>query len=181
MIKYQNTSHSCVSCSVKCGAPTMGNGFFKSPFWIQKLWKADIWTWYSYDLVFYDVNFSVAYDRSRTLGDTSFVSVFWQEEGYMMKYSLSSREIPRAKPKGFPEGSGYISLYILTWVTIQTFSITTLALTVLGDQYWKSWFSVLLCLLGNTRKYCPVDWAILESWIWILHCLVIENFQYTLY
>ena len=24
-----------------------------------------------------------------------------------MKYSLSPREIPRAKPKGFPEGSGH--------------------------------------------------------------------------
>ena len=29
-----------------------------------------------------------------------------------MKYSLSPREIPCAKPEGFPEGSGYISLYI---------------------------------------------------------------------
>ena len=55
-----------------------------------------------------------------------------------MKYSLSPREIPRAKPEGFPEGSGYISLYILTIVTIQTFSMTTPGLTFLGDQYWKS-------------------------------------------
>ena len=30
-----------------------------------------------------------------------------------------------------------------------------------GDQYWKRWFSVLLWQLGNTGKYCPVDWAIL--------------------
>ena len=29
-----------------------------------------------------------------------------------MKYSLSTREIQRAEPKGFPEGSGYISPYI---------------------------------------------------------------------
>ena len=97
-----------------------------------------------------------------------------------MKYSLGLREILRAKPEGFPEGSGYISSYIPTRVTIQTFSITALALTVLGDQYWKSWFSVLLCLLDNTGKYCPVDWAILESWIWILQCLMrIGNIHYT--
>ena len=53
-----------------------------------------------------------------------------------MKYSLSPREIPRAKPEGFLEGlSGYISLYFLTLVTIQTFSITNPGLTFLGDQY----------------------------------------------
>ena len=55
-----------------------------------------------------------------------------------MKYSLIPREIPRAKPEGFPEGSGYILLYFLTRVTVQTFSITNPALTFLGDQYWKS-------------------------------------------
>ena len=48
-----------------------------------------------------------------------------------MKYSLSPREIPRAKPEGFPKGTGYISSYILTQVTIQTFSLTTPALTFL--------------------------------------------------
>ena len=42
----------------------------------------------------------------------------------MMEYCLSLREIPRAKPKGFPKGSGYISLYFPTRVTIHTFSIT---------------------------------------------------------
>ena len=52
-----------------------------------------------------------------------------------MKYSLSPREILKAKPEGFPEGSGYISSYFLTQVTIQTFSITNPALTFLGDQY----------------------------------------------
>ena len=41
-----------------------------------------------------------------------------------MKYSLSTREIPRAEPKGFPEGSGYISPYIPTRVIIQIFSIS---------------------------------------------------------
>jgi hypothetical protein len=42
------------------------------------------------------------------------------------------------EPEGFPEGSGYISSYFLTRVTIQTFSITNPALAFLGDQYWKS-------------------------------------------
>ena len=49
------------------------------------------------------------------------VTVLWQEEGSTMKYSLSPREILRAKPEGFPEDSGYISLYIPSQVTIQTF------------------------------------------------------------
>ena len=30
------------------------------------------------------------------------------------KYSMSTKEIPRAEPKGFPEGSGCISPYIPT-------------------------------------------------------------------
>ena len=85
------------------------------------------------------------------------ISVLWQEEGYTMKYRLSLR----AKPKGFPEGLGYISSYFPTLVTKQTFSITTQALTFLGVQYWKGWFSELLRQLGNTGKYCPVDQAIL--------------------
>ena len=42
-----------------------------------------------------------------------------------MKYRLSLREIPMAEPKGFLEGSGDISLYTLTRVTIQSFSITS--------------------------------------------------------
>ena len=41
------------------------------------------------------------------------VSVLWQE----VKYSLSTREMPRAEPKRFSEGSGYISPYILSCVT----------------------------------------------------------------
>ena len=40
------------------------------------------------------------------------------------KYSLSPRKIPRAKPKGFSKGSGYISPFILTQVIIQTLSIS---------------------------------------------------------
>ena len=53
----------------------------------------------------------------------------------MIKYSLSRRETLWAKPEGFPEGLGYISLYFLTQVTIEIFSIITPALTFLGDQY----------------------------------------------
>ena len=52
------------------------------------------------------------------------VSVLLQEEGYTVKYSLNTREIPRAEPEGFLEGSGNISLYIPTWGVIQTFSIS---------------------------------------------------------
>ena len=42
-----------------------------------------------------------------------------------MKYCLIPREIPRAEAEGFPEGSGDISSYIPTLVTIQSFSITS--------------------------------------------------------
>ena len=42
-----------------------------------------------------------------------------------MKYRLSPREIPRAEPEGFPEGSGDILSYTPTLVTIQSFSITS--------------------------------------------------------
>ena len=41
-----------------------------------------------------------------------------------MKYSLSTRKIPRKEPKGFSEGLGYISLFIQTQVVIQTYSIS---------------------------------------------------------
>ena len=42
------------------------------------------------------------------------IFVSWQEEGYMVEYSLSQREIPRAELKWFPKGSGYNSEYIPT-------------------------------------------------------------------
>ena len=61
-----------------------------------------------------------------------------RQEGYTVKYSLSPREIPRAKLDGLPEGSGYISPYILTRVTTQAFSITIPVSSFLGEQYWKS-------------------------------------------
>ena len=45
-----------------------------------------------------------------------------------MKYSLNTREITRAEPKGFPEGLCYISPYIPTLVIIQTFSTSSIVL-----------------------------------------------------
>ena len=42
-----------------------------------------------------------------------------------MKYCLSPREIPRAVFEGFPEGSGKISSYTPTQVTLQSISITS--------------------------------------------------------
>ena len=41
-----------------------------------------------------------------------------------MKYSLSTREIPRAELKEFHEGVGYNSPYILTRVILQTLSMS---------------------------------------------------------
>ena len=93
----------------------------------------------------------------------SLENILWQEEGYTVKYGLSTREIPRAEPKGFLEGSGYISQYILTWVIIQTFSISksyTSSMSFLVGQYWKSWFSVLVWQLGYIFLYCLVAKAI---------------------
>ena len=40
-----------------------------------------------------------------------------------MKYCLSPKEIPRAEPDGFPEGSGNISSYTPPLVTIQLQSL----------------------------------------------------------
>ena len=69
-----------------------------------------------------------------------------------MKYSLGPREIPRAKLKGFPEGSDYISLYIPTGVTIQTWSFTTPALSFLEIN------------IGRVDYlYCSDSWVIREN------------------
>ena len=42
-----------------------------------------------------------------------------------MIYRLSPREIPRAEPEGFPEGSDDILSYGPTQVIIQSFAITS--------------------------------------------------------
>ena len=64
-----------------------------------------------------------------------------------MKSSLSLRE----KPERFPEGSGYILSYILTLVTIQTFSITFPSLTFLEIYIGRF-----------DSPYCSDSWAIRE-------------------
>ena len=55
----------------------------------------------------------------------------------MVIYSMSPKEIPKAKPEGFPMDSGYFSQYIPTQITIHTFSISIPVLSFLGEQYWK--------------------------------------------
>ena len=66
------------------------------------------------------------------------VSVLRQDEGYTVKYSLSLREIPRAKPRGISQGLRlYFTVYFPTQVTIQIFSITIPVVSFLGEQYWK--------------------------------------------
>ena len=50
------------------------------------------------------------------------ISVSWNNEWFMVNYTLSMKEIPRAKPEGYLKGSGYISSYMMTWLIIQTLS-----------------------------------------------------------
>ena len=87
-----------------------------------------------------------------------------------MEYSLR----PRAKPEECPDGSGYISLYILTGVTIQTFSITTPALSFLeikirrlilriaptAGQYGKIRLINTADLNFNIIIFCNWEWLI---------------------
>ena len=102
-----------------------------------------------------DINFCI----SEVLGEI--VSLLWQEEGYTVIYSLSTREIPRAKPDEFPEGSGYISPYIPTWVIIHSQFLKSIlpVLSFLVRQYWKSWFSVLVWKLGLYFPVLPSSWS----------------------
>ena len=67
-----------------------------------------------------------------------------------MKYTLRPKEMPRAKPEGFSEGSGHISSYIPTRVTIQAFSITILEELILCIALTTGaiFSSVLPALLG---------------------------------
>ena len=82
------------------------------------------------------------------------VFVLWREEGYTEKYSLSQKEIPRVKPRGFPDRLGFSSLCIPTQVTIPTVSITIPVLSFQGEYYWKRGISVLLWQL---ELYFAVD------------------------
>ena len=96
------------------------------------------------------------------------ILLLWQEEGYMLKYSLSTRELPRAEPNGFPEGSSYILPYIPTWVIIQTFSISksyTSVLSCLVAKYWKQWFSILVWKLELYFPVLPSRWSNIVPYI----------------
>ena len=64
----------------------------------------------------------------------------------MVKYSLSTREIPRAEPKGFPKCSGYISLYIPTQVIIQTFLISKSYSSSIVLPGWAILEELVLCI-----------------------------------
>ena len=64
-----------------------------------------------------------------------------------MTYSLSPREIVRAKPEGFPESSGYISSYIPT----QTFSIKTPAFSFLNINIGR--VDSALCIAPKADQY----------------------------
>ena len=84
-----------------------------------------------------------------------------------MKYCFSPREILRAKPKVFPDGSEYISSYILTGVTIQTFSHTFPALNLL-EIY-----------IGRVDSpYCSNSWAIRENITQLIEQYGRVKFQY---
>ena len=84
-----------------------------------------------------------------------------------MKYRLSPREIPRAEPEGFPEGSGDISSYTPTRVTIQSFSITSTSqyFLVLGPTEAKKpqYEKIFTSRIDNTRKYSHLELTIREN------------------
>ena len=71
-----------------------------------------------------------------------------------MKYRLSPKEIPRAEPEEFLEGSGDISLYTPPQVTIQSFSITSTSQYFLVFasgaynifQYWLRELTIFSCI-----------------------------------
>ena len=69
-----------------------------------------------------------------------------------MKYGLSPREIPRAEPEEFLEGSGDISSYTPTQVTIQSFSIISTSQYFLRKPNTDPYY---------TRKYWRVEGVVL--------------------
>ena len=81
----------------------------------------------------------------------------------MMKYRLSPREIPRAESEGFLVGSGDISLYTRTRVTIQSFSITSIKqyFLVLGPPEEAQCEKIFTSRIDNTRKYSHLELTIL--------------------
>ena len=96
------------------------------------------------------------------------VSVLWREEGYTVKYSLSTREIPRDFPRAQAIFHGISQLE--TKCRHSQFMIIILSvMSFLVGQYCKSWFSLLVWQLGYIFLYCPVDEA-----IWV-HIDPVEN------
>ena len=67
LLKINTYFFKCYNCWLTAVSATRWNVellqwklVFKSPFWIQKLGKAKIWTEYSYDLMFHSIMFLVA-------------------------------------------------------------------------------------------------------------------------
>ena len=60
------------------------------------------------------VYYTVHWTLSCNLHCTAYCICIMTKGGIYMKYILSTREIPRSEPEGFPEGSVHISPYILT-------------------------------------------------------------------
>ena len=75
-----------------------------------------------------------------------------------MKYRLSPREIPRVEAKGFPEGSGDISSYNLSRVTIQSFSITSSRGPLLANifSYWLRKLAIFSSIGFVSLQYFPI-------------------------
>ena len=90
------------------------------------------------------------------------VSVLWRGNRGAVGCGLGLREILRVKPEGFLDGIG------LTQVTVQTFAIAIPIWSLLGVQYWKSWFAGLFWWLyfpvysrlfwGCTGGFTPDYW-----------------------
>ena len=78
-----------------------------------------------------------------------------------MKYRLSPREMPRAEPEGFPEGSGDISLYTPPLVTMQSFSITSTKeeARIRDGRCTGNWTSPLILSFSPVAKQDPMSWA----------------------
>ena len=90
------------------------------------------------------------------------VSVLWWEEGYMEKYSLNAREIPREEPKGFSRAQAIF--HSISWLESQYRHSQFLkcilpVLSFLVGQYRKSWFSILVWQLQLYFPVLPSRWS----------------------
>ena len=83
-----------------------------------------------------------------------------------MKYSLSTREIMRTEPKGFPKGLGYISPYNPPPVIIQTFSISksfTSSLVLPGRAILEELILCIVLAAGPIFSLVAQYWATREN------------------